>query len=76
MFTYLESKSMVISKEEFQSYNNDVGRAFLELQTKMKKLLKGAKTFTEGGCNIHIMCNSPMKTISLSFGRTILSCNF
>ena len=33
---------MVISKEEFQSYNNDVGRAFIALQTKMRALLKHA----------------------------------
>ena len=42
VYTYLESESMVISKEQFQSYNNDVGSAFLELQTKMRELLKGA----------------------------------
>ena len=33
---------MVISKEDFQSYNNDVGSAFIELQTNMRELLKGA----------------------------------
>ena len=33
---------MVISKEEFQGYNNDVGSAFIALQTKMRELLKGA----------------------------------
>ena len=33
---------MVISKEEFEKYDNDVGRAFIALQTKMKSLLKSA----------------------------------
>ena len=33
---------MVISKEGFQSFKNNVGRAFIELQTKMRELLKGA----------------------------------
>ena len=33
---------MIISKERFQSFKNNVGRAFIELQTKMRELLKGA----------------------------------
>ena len=37
----IDSKSLVISKEKFKSYN-DVGKAFIALQTKMKKLLKTA----------------------------------
>ena len=39
---HLDTKSMVISIEEFQSYNNDVGNAFIALLTKMKALLKSA----------------------------------
>ena len=35
-------KSAVVSKEEFQSYNNDVGNAFIALQTRMNKILKSA----------------------------------
>ena len=38
----LETNSMIISEEEFQKYNNDVGNAFIALQTKMKALLKNA----------------------------------
>ena len=41
ILSYTETKSLVISKEEFESYN-DVGKAFITLQTKMKKLLKKA----------------------------------
>ena len=37
--THLESKSVVISKEEFQSYNS-VGKAFIVLQSNMITLLK------------------------------------
>ena len=33
---------MVITKEEFKSYGNDVGRAFIALQTNMRGLLKTA----------------------------------
>ena len=33
---------MVISKEEFQKYNNDIGRAFIQLQTRIKGLLQRA----------------------------------
>ena len=36
---HTDTKSLVISKEEFKSYN-DVGKAFVALQTKMKKVLK------------------------------------
>ena len=42
--TYVDTvdpKSLVISKEEFESYN-DVGKAFIALQTKMGILLKSA----------------------------------
>ena len=39
--TYIENKSLVITKKEFESYNN-VGKAFIALQTKMKKLFKKA----------------------------------
>ena len=39
---YLETESLVISKEEFQSYGNDVGNAFLQLQARMTSLLKDA----------------------------------
>ena len=35
-----ETETMVVSKEEFQSYNNDVGRAFITLQTKLRVLVK------------------------------------
>ena len=34
LLLYLDAKSMVVSKEEFQSYEN-IGRAFIVLQTKM-----------------------------------------
>ena len=36
---HIDAKSLVISKEEFESYN-DVGKAFIALQTKMRRLLK------------------------------------
>ena len=36
-----DTKSLVITKEEFESYN-DVGKAFIALQTKMGTLLKSA----------------------------------
>ena len=36
---HVDPNSFVISKEEFDSYN-DVGKAFVRLQTKMKRLLK------------------------------------
>ena len=36
---HTDAKSLVISKEEFKSYS-DVGKAFIALQTKMRKLLK------------------------------------
>ena len=39
---YLEIESLVIFKEEFQRYGNDVGNAFLQLQTRMILLLKNA----------------------------------
>ena len=42
VYTPLESKSMVISKEGFQSFKNNVGNAFIALQTKMRELLKSA----------------------------------
>ena len=35
----IDAKSLVISKEEFENYN-DVGKAFVALQTKMRRLLK------------------------------------
>ena len=38
---YTDTKSLVISKEEFESYN-DVGKAFVALQTRMSLLLKHA----------------------------------
>jgi len=38
---HVDTKSLVISKEEFESYN-DVGKAFIALQTKMRLLLKKA----------------------------------
>ena len=38
---HLDTKSFVISKEEFESYN-DVGKAFIALQTKLKGLFKKA----------------------------------
>jgi len=38
---HVGTKSLVISKEEFESYN-DVGKAFIALQTKMRLLLKKA----------------------------------
>ena len=37
---HLETKSTIISIEEFQSYNNDVGSAFIALQTRITALLK------------------------------------
>ena len=37
---YLETKSLVISKEEFQGCGNDVGTAFLKLQARMASLLE------------------------------------
>ena len=37
-----ETKSMIISKEEFQRYGNNVVSAFIALQTKMKALLRSA----------------------------------
>ena len=36
---HTDTKSLVISKEEFKSYN-DVGKAFVALQTKMRRLLE------------------------------------
>ena len=36
---FIDTKSLVITKEEFESYN-DVGKAFIALQTKMGILLK------------------------------------
>ena len=36
---HIDDKSLVISKEEFENYN-DVGKAFVALQTKMRRLLK------------------------------------
>ena len=36
---HTDAKSLVISKEEFDSYN-DVGKAFIALQTNMRRLLK------------------------------------
>ena len=36
---YLESESLVISKEKFHSYGNDVGRAFLILDKRITSLL-------------------------------------
>ena len=39
---YIEIKSLIISKEEFQSYGNDVGNAFLKLQARMTSILKNA----------------------------------
>ena len=39
---HLDAKTMVITKEEFQKYSNDVGKAFIVLQTRMKALLKSA----------------------------------
>ena len=38
----IDAKSLVISKEEFESYN-DVGKAFVALQTRMSLLLEHAK---------------------------------
>ena len=39
---HIDAKSLVISKEEFESYN-DVGKAFVALQTRMSLLLEHAK---------------------------------
>ena len=39
---YLGTKKIVISKGDFQAYNNDVGTAFIVLQTNMRPLLKCA----------------------------------
>ena len=38
---FIDTKSLVITKEEFESYN-DVGKAFIALQTKLKALFKRA----------------------------------
>ena len=41
IYEFIDTKSLVITKEEFESYN-DVGKAFIALQTKLKALFKKA----------------------------------